>query len=58
MISLICGIKKNKLEKKRDRVQKLAEGGTLPISFYETTINLIPKSDKDITKRKTTGQCH
>ena len=27
--------------------QNIAEGGTLPKSFYEATITLIPKSDKD-----------
>ena len=32
--------------------QKLAEGGTLPSSFYEATITLIPKPDKDITKKE------
>ena len=32
--------------------QKIAEGGKLPNSFYEATINLIPKSDKDTTKRE------
>ena len=30
--------------------QNIAEGGTLPNLFYETTISLIPKPDKDITK--------
>ena len=35
--------------------QNIAEGGTLPNSFYEAT-TLIPKPDKDVTKKKTTGQ--
>ena len=35
--------------------QGIAEGGTLPNSFYEATITLIPKPDKDVTN-KTTGQ--
>ena len=30
--------------------QKLAEEGTLPNSFYEATITLIQKPDKDNTK--------
>ena len=32
--------------------KKIAEGGTLPNSFYKTTITLIPKPEKDITKKE------
>ena len=32
--------------------QNITEGGTLPNSFYEATITLIPKPDKDVTKRE------
>ena len=32
--------------------QKIAEGGKLPNSFYEATITLIPKSDKDATQKR------
>ena len=32
--------------------QKIAEEGTLPNSFYEATITLIPKPDKDNTRKE------
>ena len=32
--------------------QKSAEEGTFPNSFYEVSITLIPKPDKDITKNE------
>ena len=32
--------------------QKIAEEGKLPNSFYEVTITLIPKADKDATKKE------
>ena len=32
--------------------QKIAEEGKLPNSFYEATITLIPKPDKDATQKK------
>ena len=31
---------------------KIAEEGVLPTSFYEATITLIPKPDKDNTKKE------
>ena len=31
--------------------QNIAEGGTLPNSFYEATITLMSKADKDVTKK-------
>ena len=37
---------------------KITEERTLPNSFYEATITLIPKPDKDNTHKKTTGQYH
>ena len=33
-------------------LQKMAEEGTLPNSFYDATITLIPKPDKDNTKKE------
>ena len=32
--------------------QNIPEEGTLPNSFYEATITLIPKPDKDVTKKE------
>ena len=32
--------------------QNITERGTLPNSFYEATITLIPKPDKDVTKKE------
>ena len=32
--------------------QNIGEGGTLPNSFYEATITLMPKPDKDATKKE------
>ena len=32
--------------------QNIAERGTLPNSFYEAIITLIPKPDKDVTKKE------
>ena len=37
--------------------QNVAEGGTLPNSFYKATITLIPKP-KMSQRKKTTGQYH
>ena len=36
--------------------QEIAEEGKLPNSFYEATITLIPKPDKDATKKENYSQ--
>ena len=36
--------------------QNIQGDGRLPKSFYEASIILFPKADKDITKKKTSGQ--
>ena len=38
--------------------QKIEEKGTLSNSFHKTTITLIPKPDKDTTKKKLIGHEH
>ena len=40
------------------KTQKITEEETLPNSSYEATITLIPKPDKDNTKKKHTGHYH
>jgi len=37
---------------------KIAKEDKPPKSFYEATVILIPKSDKDATENKTTSQYH
>ena len=37
---------------------KIAEEGKLPNSFYEATITLMPKPDKDATKKESYSQYH
>ena len=38
--------------------EKIQNDGRLPNSFYETSIILIPKSNKDKTQKRTIGQYH
>ena len=40
----------NSMKRQNDRILK--EEGKLPNSFYEATITLIPKPDKDVTKKE------
>ena len=37
---------------------KIADKGKMSNSFYEATITLTPKPDKDATTKETTGQYH
>ena len=36
--------------------QRIKEEGTPPKTFYDVTITLIPKPDKDVTRQESTGQ--
>ena len=38
--------------------QKIQEDGRLPNSYYEANITLLPKPNKDIKRKKTSGQYH
>ena len=42
----------SQLNSTKNFFQKIAEEGKLPNSFYEATITLIPKPDKDPTKKE------
>ena len=46
---------KEKREESNQQNEKLKRKG---YSFYEATLTLIPKPDKNATKKKTTGQYH
>jgi hypothetical protein len=38
--------------------QEIEKEGTLPNSFYEASITIIPKPNKDTTKKRVIGQHH
>ena len=58
--TLIRNLPETKAQKFREELipillklfQKIAEEGKLPNSFYEATITLIPKPDKDVTRKQ------
>ena len=55
-VNSIKHIKRNWCPSSLKFFKKDKEEGTLPKTFYDTTITLIPKPEKDTTKKKTIGQ--